>query len=197
MAKQPVYVETTAQLRALATPARQEIVDCLSTTGAATVNELAEHLGRPADALYFHIRRLVKVGLVVEVEREKSGRQVTTRYDLSARPLTLKYRKATKKQVTKVISAANRAGLRDFEQAYEQLADEQKDGQRDLWAGRAKGWLNKEDIVKVNQLLSQIHDILFQGKPETNKRQTNKRLMAFTFLMSPSAPPFRERKRIS
>lgn len=226
MKKKPVYVETVAQLRALAAPARQEICDCLATVGAATVNELAEHLGRPADALYFHVRRLVKVGLVVELDREKTGRHVTSRYDLAARPLKLKYRRSTKKQVEKVIGAATRAGLRDFEHSYDQLAESQVEGQRDLWAGRAKGWLTTDEVARVNQLLAQIHEILFQGHPEAGTDQgsgpfrgpklvrganhndsklvrganhdhspgnSHKRLFGFTFLLSPSAPPFRER----
>lgn len=188
-----VYVEGAAQLRALAAPARQEICDCLATVGPVTVNELAEHLGRPADALYFHVRRLVKVGLVVELDREKTGRHLTARYDLAARPLKLKYRRATKKQVEKVIGAATRAGLRDFEHAYDQLAEEQVEGRRDLWAGRAKGWLTPDELAQVNQLLTQVHEIMFTGQPDSNASKRPKRLFGFTFLLSPSAPPFRER----
>lgn len=193
MKRKPYFVEKTAQLNALAAPARQEICDCLSAAGPSTVGELAELIGRPADAMYFHINRLVKAGLLVEVEQEKVGRHVISRYDVVGRPLILKYRKSNEKPVTKVIGAATRAAFRDFEHAYPQLADQQVEGRRDLWAGRSKGWLNKKDIAEVNRLLGELHDVLMRGKPDSEE-SSDRKLCAFTFLLSPVAPPFRDRK---
>jgi DNA-binding transcriptional ArsR family regulator len=193
MKKKPHFVESIAQLNALAAPARQEICDCLSVAGPSTVSELAEHLGRPADAMYFHLKRLLKAGLVIEVDQEKSGRHVSTRYDVVGRPLKLSYRKSNQKQVKKVIGAATRAGLRDFEHAYAELGEQQVEGRRDLWAGRAKGWLSKQDIAEVNRHLEAILEVLLRSKPGSGET-TRRRLYALTFLLSPVAPPFRERK---
>src|SRR5262245_47733719 len=50
---------------ALASPVRQEIIDTLEALGGATIAELAGALGRPADGLYYHVRRLVRAGLLV------------------------------------------------------------------------------------------------------------------------------------
>lgn len=53
----PVYfVRGKRQLAALAAAARQEVVDVLAEMGSVSVAELAAALGRPADALYFHLR---------------------------------------------------------------------------------------------------------------------------------------------
>src|SRR5262245_35684610 len=78
------------QLRLLASPVRQEIVDVLESAGARSVAELGALLGRPADALYHHLRRLVAVGLV-EVERRQVGRHAFAVYDLRERPVRISY----------------------------------------------------------------------------------------------------------
>ncbi|MGH9702882.1 MAG: winged helix-turn-helix domain-containing protein, partial [Candidatus Acidiferrales bacterium] len=57
-------IRSETQLAALAAAARQEIVDVLEQMGTVSVAELAAALGRPADALYFHLRALTRAGLV-------------------------------------------------------------------------------------------------------------------------------------
>jgi predicted transcriptional regulator len=54
--EQPTSLRRLPQLAALATAARQEIVDVLEQMGTVSVAEMAGALGRPADALYFHLR---------------------------------------------------------------------------------------------------------------------------------------------
>ena len=57
-------IRSEKQLATLVAAARQEIVDVLAELGAVSVAELATALGRPADALYFHLRALTRAGLV-------------------------------------------------------------------------------------------------------------------------------------
>jgi|ERR1017187_7652657 predicted transcriptional regulator len=58
-------VRNEKQLAALASSARPEIVDVLSQMGTVSVAELASALGRPADSLYYHLKVLKEIGLVV------------------------------------------------------------------------------------------------------------------------------------
>ncbi|HYV40165.1 MAG TPA: helix-turn-helix domain-containing protein, partial [Thermoanaerobaculia bacterium] len=53
------------QLAALASPVRQEIVDVLAGMPRAPIAAIAAALGRPANGLYYHVRELVRVGLVL------------------------------------------------------------------------------------------------------------------------------------
>lgn len=69
----PFLLTDPSMVKALASPARQEIVDALQAAGARTIAELAALLARPADSLYFHVRSLVKVGLVVERGERREG----------------------------------------------------------------------------------------------------------------------------
>jgi DNA-binding transcriptional ArsR family regulator len=58
-------IRSKRQMRALAAPTRQEILDILPRMGTVSVAELAAALGRPADSLYYHLRILKNVGLVL------------------------------------------------------------------------------------------------------------------------------------
>jgi len=59
-------------LKALADPLRHEILALLDSPRA--VRELAEHLGRPPDRLYYHLRLLEQHGLIVAIEERGKER---------------------------------------------------------------------------------------------------------------------------
>ena len=51
-------LEDPEQLQAIASPPRQRLVAALEALGPASVRELAAHLGRSPQSLYFHLRKL-------------------------------------------------------------------------------------------------------------------------------------------
>ena len=67
IASQGSPIAEPRQIRALASPVRQDILDAVVAIGPCTVAELAAALGKPPDAMYYHIRRLLAVRLLVEV----------------------------------------------------------------------------------------------------------------------------------
>jgi len=68
------------QLHALTSPERRRVLEGLEALGRATVKQLAEHLGRLPESLYYHVRKLGEVDLVVEAERRGSGRRTEVVY---------------------------------------------------------------------------------------------------------------------
>src|SRR5512146_1874610 len=60
-------IRDARQLAALTAATRQELVDVLEQMGTVSVSELAAALGRPADALYFHLRALTRARLVRQI----------------------------------------------------------------------------------------------------------------------------------
>jgi DNA-binding transcriptional ArsR family regulator len=66
---------TEAQLRSLASPVRNEIFSTLLRIGPASVGEIAGAMGQPASGLYYHLRHLLRAGLV----RDKGKRPAATR----------------------------------------------------------------------------------------------------------------------
>jgi DNA-binding transcriptional ArsR family regulator len=88
----PRQIDDPKRIRVLASPVRHEIVDTLSALGGtATVASLAEHLGRHADGLYYHLNLLKKAKLVEELADENGERAFRLAGSGKA-PLRLAYR---------------------------------------------------------------------------------------------------------
>src|SRR5436190_2021792 len=111
-------LSSPAQVRALESPRRQEIVDALAALGASSVAELADHLGRPADSLYFHVRKLLKVGVIRELELRKSGRHEWAVYALHTRSARVRYDGAPARSIQRVVAGAVRQSLREFNRGF-------------------------------------------------------------------------------
>lgn len=62
-------------LKALAHPLRIQLLDALSTYGAATASGLADRLGESSGATSYHLRQLEKHGFVRELEDRGSARE--------------------------------------------------------------------------------------------------------------------------
>ncbi len=182
-------VESVAQVRALASAVRQEIVDTLQALGTASIAELATQLGRPADGLYYHVRALLRVGLVQQ-SGQRAGRTRAETVYCTASPrhgLRLRYQPASSRataQLHKLVGAMLRTGAREFRAA---LAAEHvvvEGHRRDVWAARRKTWLNAAEQAELVALLDDLQ--VFLGRRRTPE---GRRPFALTYLMSPCAHP--------
>jgi DNA-binding transcriptional ArsR family regulator len=161
---------------------RQELVDVLESAGPRSVAELGALLGRPADALYHHLRRLAKVGLVVERERRKEGRHVFAVYDLALRPLRLNYAAPVRPaDIGRVVAAAQRLTWREFQRALAARSGVSAGPQRTLRGGRAKGWATPQRLARVNALLEELVATVAAGKPEPDAIP-----ISLSFVLAPS-----------
>ncbi|HWG20580.1 MAG TPA: helix-turn-helix domain-containing protein [Terracidiphilus sp.] len=177
----PFVVQGKKQLSALASSARQEIVDVLSQMGTVSVGELAAALGRPADALYYHLRVLRQAGLVIRagyrgqgVHKEELIRTVSSDLQLQYRP----GKGGNGQQINAIVGSMLRLGIRDFHHAFESGDTLVSGSGRELWALRKTGWLTPEEIVNMNQLI--------EGLAKTvSKPRGQGRLYGITVLLTP------------
>src|SRR5216684_3841763 len=116
-----IYViDSKKQLTALASAARQEILDVLVQMGTVSVAELAATLGRAPDALYYHLRILMQTGLVESAGNRRTARRREELFRAVARDLRINYessRQRNEKTLTAVIGSMLRLGIRDFRDA--------------------------------------------------------------------------------
>jgi DNA-binding transcriptional ArsR family regulator len=158
-----------SQLRVLASGVRQELVDTLEALGGeASVREIAAHLGRPMDGLYYHLKHLLAAGLISLSETSGTGRG-ERRYRMAAASgerLRLNYASAQGdggEVLTEVVQGLLRLAESDFKAALAN-PDTVRDGPaRELWAARSKGWLDPTDLAEANQLLNRVCDLLRRG----------------------------------
>lgn len=177
-------IEDLEQIRALASPVRQGIVDALEAVGPASVAELAEVLDAPADGLYYHLRILKRRGLVVEHPRSaRAGRPQAT-FDVAGRPTLIRYTPHGPERnaaIAQVVGSMLRSALRAFRRSLG--PDAVVEGpRRSLWAGRRTARLTPERLEEVNALVGRLTEVLEEGRGRNEGK-----LYSFTFALSPLA----------
>lgn len=168
-------------MRALAAPTRQEIVDVLPRMGTVSVAELASALGRPADALYYHLRALKKAGLVLSAGARKRNGRPEGLFRAVAPKMTLCYepgKDGNATEINPIIASMMRIGTRDFKKAFHSGKAVISGPHRELWALRDTGWLSRKQVAEVNRCIEKIRAIL-------GRSPRNGRLYAVTVLMTP------------
>jgi hypothetical protein len=175
-------VRGAEQIALLASPVRQDLVDTLEALGGeADVAAVAAQLGRPADGLYYHFDLLAKAGLLQRVDGDGGARRYRIGRGRGA-PLKLDYghdadsREAVGRVVDKLLQAARR----DFHAALDDPDTMKEGAERELWAGRNKGWVNRRDLAEANRLLARLQQLL-QGP----RRPGRDRLLSLSFVIAP------------
>ena len=184
----PTHPVTSApQIRALASTVRQELIDALQALGQASVPELAQQLARPADALYYHVRALQRVGLLRQVGSRQQGRHVEAVYSTVApeQVLKLSYKTgatAENAALKQLVGGMLRVSGRAFSAALGDADCVTEGPHRELWAGRIQGWLTPAALTRANSLLQELGELFAPGQ-----RPADSRLFALQFLLSPDA----------
>jgi hypothetical protein len=181
----PGLIENKAALRTLVSPVRQEIVDTIEALGGnAAVADIAAHLGRPADGIYYHLRRLVAGGVLREGADagEGRGRRYATTARRGAR-VQLRYGRGAQSDaatVERVAAGLLRTAERDFARAL-RSGDASGQGElRDLWVSRLKGWVGADELREINRLLVRLSELLQQ--PRDPRRD---RLVSLAWVLAP------------
>lgn len=188
-------VEDAEKIAVLAAPARIEIATAIQALGgSATVAELAAQLGRPADGLYYHLRAMVKGGLLTEHEGD-GGR----RYALAVpggKSLRLRYRPgatANAKAVGLAARSMSRLAQRDFLRALAEPSTVAEGDYRELWSARLSGWLEPGQLAEANRLLRELADLMLSSRPGGKGK-----LMMVQWMLAPlDARPARREPAVS
>jgi len=183
--KDNYIIRDKRQMRALAASTRQEIVDMLPRLGTVSVAELAAALRRPADSLYYHLRILTRVGLVLTAgSRRPNGRREVL-FRAVARELTLSYqlgRNGNGNEVNAIIASMMRLGIRDFRNSFKAGEASVSGPNRELWALRRTAWLSQAQIAEVNRHIQRLMREMAAAKRPG-------RLFAVTVVLTPLARP--------
>src|SRR5262245_19633178 len=142
------WISRPAELSALRSPVRQELLDVLARVDAASLAEVGALLGRPSDALYYHVRILARAGLVRAAGRRIVSGRPEVLYRAVASQFAVRYAPAPARQaatVNGIVAAMLRLGARDFRRALGREGVRLVGQSRDLWALRTAGWLRPAD----------------------------------------------------
>lgn len=180
-----LHVRSAEELHALGTVVRQEIIDVVRHLPSFSVRDVAREMGRPADALYFHMRILEKAGLIVAEGERLTARRPETVYRCRApgAQVMLDYGSGDARAAKAALSAVRallRAAVDDFEAGRASGKAVMQGPERNLWAGRNVAWLDRQDLREVNSLLSRLSEIM--GQP---RKPGNDQLCVLTYSLAP------------
>lgn len=183
--KKPYPITDLEQFKALTSPVRGEILDIVNLMGPLSIAEMAEYVGKPIDSLYYHVRKLVRVGLLVNVAKRKSKRQMESIYDLAGRPMFLQYVPSQTEYVENVIkSIASMLRLteRNFRNAFEKDLIKVSDSRRNVEHVRVIGWQTEEEVQETR---AKIRKIINRFNFSAKKRKKTSNLFALTTILIP------------
>jgi DNA-binding transcriptional ArsR family regulator len=186
---QSYYIRDLAQMRAVISPARDEILDAVAANGPCTVMALGEFLGRKPDSLYHHVRVLRRVGLLLETLSPNSQGRATAVYDVPGRPMFLRYELGDPRKVRAVTAYAGsalRIAHRRFAQGFKSDHAVVRGPARNLWAARWRGWLTQTELKKANVLLTRLAALARGG---SSQRSGEAHLYDITWVLSPATTP--------
>jgi hypothetical protein len=189
--KRPYYIRDAAAIRLLSSPLRQAMIDWIESSGPVTVAQLAARLGRPADRLYYHVRLMVRAGLL---EEHRAGDdRVEATYEVPGCPMVLDYGDSARQRraVNGVVHALMRSAQRDFRRASADASLRVHGPRRELWSGRIEGLLRPAEIAAVNaHLLAAVEVIRSASRragPNARARSAKAaRAFQLTWSLSPS-----------
>ncbi|MBM3976143.1 MAG: helix-turn-helix transcriptional regulator [Planctomycetes bacterium] len=175
------------QVEALASPLRQELVDTLEQHGPLTIQALGTWLERAPDGLYYHVRRLVALGLLREVDAVPSGGREAQRYDVAGRPMRILHRPGDAAHVAAVkrtVATLLRVSARDAHKALDAGIARLDRSAPDFFGMRSRARLDAASLARVRELLAELSRIAHAGQ---NRRRG--RVFSLTFLLTPLVPP--------
>jgi DNA-binding transcriptional ArsR family regulator len=187
MKKNVYQVVTKAQLRALATTVRHDILDRLIALGPLSVRQLAEALGRRPTAIYQHLKKLEKLGLVRG--KRSSGREPgrpAMVYEPAGSMIRLTdaaKQNENRKALAKIVRVASMQAARDFEAAFSNPLRKVTGTSRNHTFFRALSTPSPARLARINALLQELEDLTWSPDPSPGP------LISVAWFVAPLRPP--------
>jgi predicted transcriptional regulator len=161
--KTDTYIVRRADQRAaLTSPLRLEVLEHFLVAGPASVDEVAARMGRAPDSLYYHVRMLVKVGLLRPRGSRKSGKRAKSLYAVVARRIELPTRPGSAvatESTMKAMASAFRMAEREMRASLQGEPFKDQGRHRNFFAARVRSDLSRTALAEVNRHLTAIEDI--------------------------------------
>lgn len=178
-------VTTPAQRKALASPLRQEILTHFAGTDALAVADLAERMGRPATALYYHVSQLHDLGFLQTAGERRKGK----RYETLFRPTAQRFEmpavgESAWADAVEALTVAQRMAIRDMQDAIESGRRRDEGCDRNCIAFRLQGQVDLETLTAVNEHIDAILELVGRACGE-NAAGADSEFISLTLALMP------------
>ena len=178
-----IKLESMAQLETLASPARLEVIDALDDHGPMTAGEIAWQLGRTAQSVYFHIKKLLDAGLIITAGRQPGNRRDSTVYAPMAKRMYFPGKlssSAIAKMSRKIASSYLRMAIRDQAKAAEHALEIPPDHHQRVMLNRVTVWLTLDEADEIRDHLEAL-----RAKTRDSRRSRDRQLYSVTYSLMP------------
>ncbi|MBX2797132.1 MAG: helix-turn-helix domain-containing protein [Myxococcales bacterium] len=156
------------QRKALASPIRLEILGLLDTPQPQSVRDLAHQMGRPTTAVYYHVHRLVEVGLVRRVGSRPRRKKPEALFGLVADTLTLPVDTPDQHEdAARTLRAAQRMAARDMAASLTHGTARFEGDHRNFLAVRLHAACSPDALRRINAHLDAVIALLGEQGPPT------------------------------
>ncbi|MEE6261192.1 ArsR/SmtB family transcription factor [Plantactinospora sonchi] len=155
----PLVISDPQVMRALAHPARVEIMDHLNSTDSAiTATECAEIVGLSPSATSYHLRELARFGLVEQAPsrgdaRERLWRSKARSFGVEAGPDSSQEARAAQETLIEVYAARDYQRIREWAR---RLGDESKEWYDATTYGGSVLMLTAEELTTLNEAVREL-----------------------------------------
>ncbi len=156
------------QIRAIRSPERIRILEAMTEHGSLTVKQLGDIMGRVPQALYYHVKELVKVGILVEDCVVKSKRRPEKRYRLKAPKLKLDVHNNSdeiKSEIASIASSLLRSAERNYRESITEHEPVLSGRNRNFASLRFQMKLSPAQIRELNTRLSELETFMNELEP--------------------------------
>lgn len=188
----PLLLRGRAARELFGSPLRLALVEQFQREGELSVSELAARLEHPADGLYFHVRKLLRIGVLVAGARRPGARRPEQLYRLAASQIGVDpsdTSPAARSAATLGVSAVLRRSGREFVAALRSGSLVTEGPQRELMALRVKTWLDRAARIEFNRRIDGLIGFLHRRASERGGTPCT-----LTLLVSPSLAAARRRR---
>ncbi len=174
---------TAAELRVVRSVICHRIIAVMERTGPCSVGKLAHAMHRRADGLYFHVRKLVEIGLVRHVGHHRPATRPEAVYDLVADHIVVDPNVRTPgflRALAAMYATSIRVAAERTRAAALQTGNVRAGRGRSLMVKRFQVSLGADALAELNERLDELSDFL------RAQENTGERLYSVSLLLTPA-----------
>ena len=184
-------IERPEQLAALTSPVRLELLELIGISGPCAVSDVALRMSRAPDSLYYHVRLLLRVGLLEHVGDRRAGQRKEALYRVPAKQLVMPRKSdgpLVRENTHKAVDSILRLAARELKVALEDESAEDEGPERTLYGRRMRARLTKRALRELNRHLSAVEELFARAALAPPRRKGSRGAegtVAVTVTMTP------------
>jgi len=172
----------------MAGPLPHRIVSAMEPLETATVGEIAAATGDPPESLYYHVRRLARVGILVHVGKRSTGGRPEAVWRLPAEEIVFD-KTSTDPAYLEALSRSVASLLKMVERAYRASVrpggGRRTGRRRTLMVQQHVARLRQDDLATLNRRLEEIADFV-RERDVGAKATARTSSVSLTMIMTPT-----------